>query len=454
MLTVLGLAALLSLEAFGQRGGARGGGARGGGARVGPVGGGARVAPAGGGARVGPVGGGTIQSYGARPGGGGYKATAPIVGPGGGVGQAGKAGGSYTTKGGTTINAKGGAVGGTTPGGVQGGKYVGGINVTTPGGREVTKVGQGGAVAGPGGNVVGGKSGATVGSGPYGAYGSKYQGGVAVGPQGGVAGKTQIGGAAGPGGAVFGAGRAGAAGGGYGAVAGKTTAVAGYRGTYYRSSAAIRTQGGYVRGAVVNYPCFRPGWYTSHPGAWFAAGWAAGYVWRAATWPACSGYCGIALPPVYYNYGENIVYQDNGIYMDGQQVATTEEYAQQATALADVGRNTNTTTKEEWLPLGVFALVQGDEKVSNHIFQLAVNKEGIIRGNYYDAVTDTTQPVYGSVDKKTQRAAWTVGDRKTPVYEVGFANLTQDETTMVVHYGTERTQQYTLIRVEEPENTK
>lgn len=53
-----------------------------------------------------------------------------------------------------------------------------------------------------------------------------------------------------------------------------------------------------------------------------------------------------------------------------------------------------------------------------------------------------------------QRAAWTVGERKTPVYEAGIANLTKNETTMLVHYDKDRSQQYTLIRVEEPETSK
>jgi hypothetical protein len=57
------------------------------------------------------------------------------------------------------------------------------------------------------------------------------------------------------------------------------------------------------------------------------------------------------------------------------------------------------------------------------------------------------------VDPKTQRAAWTVGDRKTPVYDCGIANLTENETTILVHYSPERTQQFTLIRVEEPQNS-
>ena len=61
-------------------------------------------------------------------------------------------------------------------------------------------------------------------------------------------------------------------------------------------------------------------------------------------------------------------------------------------------------------------------------------------------------PVYGSVDRKTQRAAWTVGDRKDTVYETGIGNLTEAETSMLVHFGKDRTQQWTLVRLEKPQD--
>ncbi|HZZ81273.1 MAG TPA: hypothetical protein VFE62_22405 [Gemmataceae bacterium] len=422
-LTLISAIALLLSLSDDAVGGRRGGG---GGGRGGGFGGGRPVG--GGGGAVNPYGGGGFGST--------SRSTTPISGPGGGSGYAGKGSGSYTTKGGATIDYKGAAAGGTTGSGATGGKYVGGIQVTGPGGRDVTKVGTGGAVKGPGGNVVAGKSGATVGSGPNGAFGTRYQGGVAVGPGGAVAGGTRGGIAAGP----------------YGAVAGRSTVVAG-RGTYYHGGAAIRNQGVYVRQSVAHYPCFRPGWYRQYPGAWYAAGWGAGAVWRAATWPAFAGYCGYPVDTaIYYNYGENVVYQDDGVYFDGQLAYPTEQYVEKATVLADAGRDAKVTDKEDWLPLGVFAMVQGEEKTSNHIFQLAVNKQGILRGNYYDAVTDATSVVVGSVDKKTQRAAWTVGDRKTPIYEAGIANLTENETTMLVHYGKDRTQQFSLIRIEDPDS--
>ena len=58
---------------------------------------------------------------------------------------------------------------------------------------------------------------------------------------------------------------------------------------------------------------------------------------------------------------------------------------------------------------------------------------------------DTTTPVYGSVDKKTQRAAWTIGKKKDRVFEAGLYNLTAAEAPVLVHIGTDKTQQWLLV---------
>ena len=139
---------------------------------------------------------------------------------------------------------------------------------------------------------------------------------------------------------------------------------------------------------------------------------------------------------------------------DGEPAYTAEEYANQAIAIAEQGEQAQPSEKEDWISFGVFGMVKGEETEANQIFQLAINKDGILRGNYYDALSDTTLPVHGSVDKKSQRAAWTVGDRKETVYETGVGNLTEDESTMLVHFGKDRTQQWTLIRLEQPEEGK
>jgi uncharacterized protein (TIGR03000 family) len=210
----------------------------------------------------------------------------------------------------------------------------------------------------------------------------------------------------------------------------------------------MATRAGYVRTGFYHYGAFYPGWYTAHPGCWAAAGWAAGAAWTAATAATLATFCSIPAEPVYYDYGNTIVYQNNSVYDNGQDVGTAQQYEQQAAALAQQGQEAKAPPTDKWESLGVFALVQGEDTTSNTMFQLAVNQQGIIRGNYFDGLMDSTSPVYGSVDKKTQRAAWTIGDKKTPIFEAGIFNLAKDETPVLVHFGPEKTQQWMLVRMQ------
>jgi hypothetical protein len=57
--------------------------------------------------------------------------------------------------------------------------------------------------------------------------------------------------------------------------------------------------------------------------------------------------------------------------------------------------------------------------------------------------------VQGSIDKQSQRAAWTIGAKTEDVMETGLYNLTKDEVPALLHYGAERTEQWTLVRVQQ-----
>jgi hypothetical protein len=445
----IGVAAAFLLTAVHDSQAQRGGRGGGGGARGG--GGGGRVGGGGGGyggARPGgAVGGSYGGSVGASPAGSAVsptRSTGTITGPAGGTRNVGGGSGSYTTKGGSTIDYAGAGRGGTTAGGIDYGRGVGGVQVTTPGGREVNKVGPAGGAVGPGGNAVGGRAGVTTGSGPGGSFGSAYHGGVAVGPQGAAAAGGRASTITGPGGTVSGAARAGVAAGPYGAAAAGGAVARGAGGTAYRSAAAITGQGYTVRQNFRNFAQDNP---------LLTARWL-GPTWRPITWGALSGYCGYsdyAAEPVYYNYGDNVVYSGETVTFNGVTEIPAEQYVQQATDIATVGVEAKADPKAgEWQPLGVFAMVGEGEEKSTNLFQLAINKEGVIAGEYYNALTDESAPVRGSVDRKTQRAAWTVGDKKFPVYEVGIANLTKDETTMLVHFAKDKSQQFTLVRIEKP----
>ena len=44
-----------------------------------------------------------------------------------------------------------------------------------------------------------------------------------------------------------------------------------------------------------------------------------------------------------------------------------------------------------------------------------------------------------------------IGENEANVYEASVADLTQEELTMLVHFGKDKTQQWQLVRLEEPE---
>ncbi len=159
--------------------------------------------------------------------------------------------------------------------------------------------------------------------------------------------------------------------------------------------------------------------------------------------------------PIPYDYGGNVVVQPTSVYVDGNPSGDPQQYADQATAVAAVGQSSPPADDSKWLPLGVFAIVDGNATSSDDVFQLAVNPQGILRGNYHNLKSNDMEPISGSVDKQSQRAAWTIGDDQTPVYEAGIVNLTKDQTPILVHLGDGQTNQLTLIRLEQPpDNTE
>lgn len=99
-------------------------------------------------------------------------------------------------------------------------------------------------------------------------------------------------------------------------------------------------------------------------------------------------------------------------------------------------------------------MIQKDEKAAQWNFQLAVNNAGVVRGNYYKAVADSTMPVVVSVDKETQRVARSIVEKNDIVFETGLSNLTKDESALLVHYGKENTHHMILVRLEEPKDGK
>lgn len=345
--------------------------------------------------------------------------------PRGGEFTTGKGSGSVTTKGGSTVDYAGAGAKGTTGGGTNVGVGRGAVKVTGPDGQTYYRAGQGGAAQGPGGNTVASRTGAAATTGPQGTGAAAWHGAAASGPYGTVARGGAV--ATGPGGTA--------------ARFGTAVATPNY---VAARGAAVRNGHGYYN----SY--FNRNWYGAHPGCWYPNAWAtaAAVAWATPNYSSVATYCGCPAEPVSYDYGNTVVAQGDSVYVNGDQIVPADEYASQATAIADQGRQAKPTDSADWKPLGVFALVQGEDDVADNVFQLAIDKDGVVRGNYYDTLADNTMQVFGQVDKKSQRVAWSVGEKKTVVYEAGLSNLTKDQTTIMVHFGKDRSRQMLLVRLE------
>ena len=289
-----------------------------------------------------------------------------------------------------------------------------------------------GAVEGPRGGYA---AGATV-TGPRGGEAAR---GVAVGPNGRVAGGAAVRGPEG-----YGVGR--------GFVAGPGGAAAGF--ARVTPTARYACAAG-VRGNFNHYDLYGRGWYGAHPGCWNSLRWAEERAWYAASWREMAlwlSYSSANTYPMYYDYGNNVVYNDNSVNVNGQSAGTPEEYYGQATTLAKTGAEAQAPADDDWLPLGVFALAKPDHEKSNLVMQLAVNKQGVIRGNYTDTLTNQTLPIQGSVDKAAQRVDWTVGDHKDTIFETGLYNLTKDESPLLEISGKDKTEQWLLVRLQKSDD--
>src|SRR5262249_37247542 len=154
--------------------------------------------------------------------------------------------------------------------------------------------------------------------------------------------------------------------------------------------------------------------------------------------------------PIPYDYGSNLVIDNGTVYLNGAPTVSAPQYADQAIALCNQGIGATVSKDEPWQPLGVFGLTQADDQPAQDIFQLAVNRAGIIRGNYTTTATNDTKPVEGAIDRATQRATWLIDDRRSVVYETGLNNLMQPVTSVLVHSGDEQTVQMSLVRIEQP----
>jgi hypothetical protein len=191
-------------------------------------------------------------------------------------------------------------------------------------------------------------------------------------------------------------------------------------------------------------------WWHNRPFYWW--GWSTPNVltnWIVYDWDR----------PAYWSYGpgRNIYYQNDYVYYDGRQTMPADDYYQYVYDLAhDIPQIDESAAESmEWKPLGVFAISRENESLSDRSMQLAINKNGVISGAYYNRESDAARPLAGRVDEQSQRAAWTFADGQDDgiIFETSLFNLTRPSTTMLVHFGprAEEAEVWRLTRLEQPD---
>lgn len=209
---------------------------------------------------------------------------------------------------------------------------------------------------------------------------------------------------------------------------------------------------------------FRNGWWGHDHHGWgfwndYCVRWNRPWFWWSwSSAPVLYDWCGFGWStPYYWDYGpgEYIYCNDGVVYVNGvwyqpapvfyqqtvQMVETAPVLAQQAAAQVD------------WLPLGVFAATPDGLKEPSVMVQLAVTKEGIIGGTAFDQKAGKSYNIQGTVDKNTQRAVWSYNDDKNNriLMETSVNNLTQNESTGLVHYGPNDMRVVEFVRLQEPD---
>jgi hypothetical protein len=245
-----------------------------------------------------------------------------------------------------------------------------------------------------------------------------------------------------------------------------TTNVNNFDGNHYGGYGGYGHYGGYGAGYAHGYAngAYHGG-YWGYPGAWGCAGLSSAAMWTCMGITSLTSFLGMGMMAASSHGGgggsstssnyspTNITYQGDTVYVNGQPSGSTQEYYQQAQNLAAKAQGPSgggEDPNEQWQALGVFSLAAPGQTQSDMLLQLAINQTGTVRGNYLNQLTNEKSQVFGSLDKQTQRISWTIGDNNQTVFDTSLADLTKDDSQILVHYGPTDTREMALIRMPAP----
>ncbi len=157
--------------------------------------------------------------------------------------------------------------------------------------------------------------------------------------------------------------------------------------------------------AAAESVAFSADWYAKHPEAWrpkqSPADW-----WKTVDVATITAWLGNPITAAGTAAG------NGGAVATAGGVEASADGLRSVLVLPAGHQNAVGPADSDWLPLGVFAVVPPgtqDTAQAHNYQQLAVDRQGTIKGNFFDAISGTVQPITGTVDRTALTASWTVG---------------------------------------------
>jgi hypothetical protein len=157
--------------------------------------------------------------------------------------------------------------------------------------------------------------------------------------------------------------------------------------------------------AAAESVAFTPDWYAKHPEAWRPKQSPADWL-KTADVATITAWLGKPITAAGTAAG------NGGAVATAGGVDASADGLRSVLVLPAGHQNAVGPADSDWLPLGVFAVVPPgtqDTAQAHNYQQLAVDRQGTIKGNFYDTISGTVQPITGTVDRTALTASWTVG---------------------------------------------
>jgi hypothetical protein len=173
---------------------------------------------------------------------------------------------------------------------------------------------------------------------------------------------------------------------------------------------------------------FTAQWYADHPTAWQATHPHAD-AWAVASAAGVAAWLGWATYPANEGYA---TYNSTVVYEQAPADETDSEQSANATTVADQAASTPEVASD-WLELGVYSVLANSGEPTSRLMQLATNRQGDLRGVYYDAISNSSQNLSGHIDQSTQLAQWSLDSNPQTTFLANLNQLTQPTGTIQVN---------------------